>query len=206
MTPTAIVIFASPAGRPIYISATPNPKAAVEAIRSRWDAATIAATFYAPAATEAHQIASAAAMALPIAERKAAIVLRDGGVDEARTLIAQLAKRQGVKFTTERELAADSKRQSDVAAVVTKLRGKQHIGELKPFNQACRERRDRLDGRFLSNDAILRAVAEKIVAGRKIKTFDAALVEEILSELAEPAGAIPSAPKNRGGNRERARA
>ena len=206
MTPTAIVIFASPAGRPIYISATPNPKAAVEAIRSRWDAATIAATFYAPAATEAHQIASAAAMALPIAERKAAIVLRDRGVDEARTLIAQLAKRQGVKFTTERELAADSKRQSDVAAVVTKLRGKQHIGELKPFNQACREQRDRLDGRFLSNDAMLRAVAEKIVAGRKIKTFDAALVEEILSELAEPAGAIPSAPKNRGGNRERARA
>ena len=198
MTPTAIVIFASPAGRPIYISATPNPKAAVEAIRSRWDAATIAATFYAPAATEAHQIASAAAMALPIAERKAAIVLRDGGVDEARTLIAQLAKRQGVRFTTERELAADSKRQSDVAAVVTKLRGKQHIGELKPFNQACREQRDRLDGRFLSNDAMLRAVAEKIVAGRKIKTFDAALVEEILSELAEPAGAIPSAPKRTG--------
>ena len=198
MTPTAIVIFASPAGRPIYISATPNPKAAVEAIRSRWDAATIAATFYAPAATEAHQIASAAAMALPITERKAAIVLRDGGVDEARTLIAQLAKRQGVKFTTERELAADSKRQSDVAAVVTKLRGKQHIGELKPFNQACREQRDRLDGRILSNDAMLRAVAENIVAGRKIKTFDAALVEEILSELAEPAGAIPSAPKRTG--------
>ena len=35
---------------------------------------------------------------------------------------------------------------------------------------------------------------------------DAALVEEILSELAEPARAIPSAPKNRGGNREGARA
>ena len=83
------------AGRqPIYISATPNPAAALDEIKRRWDSATIAATFYAPAVTEAHHIASAAAMALPIAERRPAIVLRDGNVDEARTLIAQLAKRE----------------------------------------------------------------------------------------------------------------
>ena len=66
----------------------------LDEIRHRWDSATIAATFYAPAVTEAHHIASAAAMALPIAERRPAIVLRDGNVDEARTLIAQLAKRE----------------------------------------------------------------------------------------------------------------
>ena len=45
MTTTAIVIFAAPSGRPIYISATPNPNGALEALRSRWDAAMIAATF-----------------------------------------------------------------------------------------------------------------------------------------------------------------
>ena len=206
MTTTAIVIFAAPSGRPIYISATPNPKAALEAIRSRWGAATIAATFYAPGATEAHQIASATAMALPVAVRRAAIVLRDGGVDEARTLIAQFAKRQGIQFTTERALAAESRRRLDVEAVVTKLRGKQHAGELKPFNQACRERRDTLGGRVVSQDAMLRAVAEKIVAGRKIKIFDAALVDEILNEMAQPPEAIRQAPKNRAARREDARA
>jgi hypothetical protein len=50
MSTTAIVIFATPS---------------LEAIRSRWNAATIAATFYASEFTVAHQIASAAAMALP---------------------------------------------------------------------------------------------------------------------------------------------
>ena len=142
-------------------------------------------------------------MALPISERKAAIVLRDGDVDEARNLIAQFAKRQGVQFTSEPTLAAESKRRSEVDAIVSKLRGKQHVGELQAFTRAYRERRDRRsDGRFLSHDAMLRAVAERIAAGRKIKTFDAALVDEIMSEMAWPAGRVPRAPKNRAGHRE----
>jgi hypothetical protein len=179
MSTTAIVIFATPS---------------LEAIRSRWNAATIAATFYASEFTVAHQIASAAAMALPVAERRPAIVLRDGDVDEARALITQLAKLQGIQFTTERELAAEAKRRSHLKAVMTELRSKQNSGNLKPFNQACRERRDRQSGgRFLRHDAMLEAVAEKIVSGRKIENFDAALADEILNEL-EPAEAMRSKP------------
>jgi hypothetical protein len=50
-------------------------------------------------APEAHQIAAMANAALPIAEGSPTVILRDANLGEARTLIAQLAIKQGVQIT-----------------------------------------------------------------------------------------------------------
>ena len=76
---------------------------------------------------------------------------------------------------------------------MTQLRAKQNSGAPQPFNQAYRVRRDELrpDAPFPSYDAILKGVAEKIVAGRKIQTYDAALVREVSNELMQRVEIIP---------------
>ena len=182
----------------------PTLTGALEALRSRWDAAMIAATFYAP--QPAQKLTRS--QVLPpwrCPYRKGRLLSCCGMVMLTKLEISSRSSRSARGFSSPASLPwrPSSKRRSEVDAIVSKLRGKQHVGELQAFTRAYRERRDRRsDGRFLSHDAMLRAVAERIAAGRKIKTFDAALVDEIMSEMAWPAGRVPRAPKNRAGHRE----
>jgi hypothetical protein len=181
---TAVVIFTDHATqRLLYIAGADDPEAAWTALRGRWSDAEIGAVFWLAQATQAHQLAAAVAMAMPVASRTAAIVLREGTVAEASELIEKIAKERGFQVSAEREVAAEDARVAKLEDAKQIIARAQSAGEMYRFNQSYKARR--LAGEDLPNhSAVMTRLAERVAEGRDAPPFNEITLASILAEVA----------------------